>query len=696
MEQIIKSDISKEMKYRYPVYALDVITDRALPDVRDGLKPVHRRILNAMQELGLFPEKGYRKCARIVGDVLGKYHPHGDSSVYGALVRMAQDFSMRYVLVDGHGNFGSVDGDSAAAMRYTEAKMKEILLEMLRDINKNTVDFKPNFDGEEQEPVVLPSRFPNLLVNGASGVAVGMATNIPSHNLGEVIDGCIALIDNNTITVEELVNYIKAPDFSTKATIINPKDILNMYETGKGQIILRSKYHLENEDDKKQIVFTEIPYQVNKQKVCSNIAELIQNKVDGFKNVLEVRDESDKDGMRIVVELKKTDNEDIILSLLFKKTQLQKAFNAEFRALVNGEPKLLNLKEILKYYIEFQKEVITRRSNFDLSKSKARIHILEGLRIAIDNLDNVINVIRNSKSAEIAKNTLMEKFNLSEKQSQTILEMRLRRLTGLERNKIEEEYTDLLKQIEYLQSIITSEEKLLGVIKDELIEIKTKYDDGRQTEIIESENTKIIEVKKEDLIDNFSTTVIFTKGQYFKKTRKYSLQQNVKDGDEVHTIIQCSNKDKAIFISNLGNAYFLNLWEQNEKTPSALGEFLPNLLPLEKDETIIGMLSTNQYKGQAIYCFENGKILKTPLTSFETKTNRTKLSNSLTDENGAVLLITQIENDTDIELTDSFGKTKVVNTKDINEKASRKSVGVTVFKSSKKDWCVKSAQVVKQ
>jgi DNA gyrase subunit A len=691
-EQIIKSDISKEMKYRYPIYALDVITDRALPDVRDGLKPVHRRILFAMQELGLYPEKSYRKCARIVGDVLGKYHPHGDSSVYGALVRMAQDFSMRYTLVDGHGNFGSVDGDPAAAMRYTESKMKQILLEMLRDINKNTVDFKPNFDGEELEPIVLPSRYPNILVNGSSGVAVGMSTNIPPHNLGEIIDGTIMLIDNNDITIEELNNYIKAPDFPTQATIINQKDILTMYEKGKGQIILRAKYHLENEDDKKQIVFTEIPYQVNKQKVCCIIADFIRDKKDGFKNIVDIRDESDKEGMRIVVELKKNENEEIIIALLFSKTDLQKTFSAEFRALVNGEPKLLNLKQILEHYIQFQKEVITRRSKFDLDKSNVRLHILEGFKIALDNMDNIISIIRNSKTAEFAKNALMDKFNLSEKQSQVILEMRLRRLTGLEREKINEEYNELIKQIEYLQSILRSEKELNVVIKEELLEIKNKYNDERRTDILDESEVKTIEVKKEDLIEDFTTTLIFSEQGYFKKTRKYSETQKLKDRDQIQTIVQCSNKDKAIFISNQGNAYFLNLWEVNEKTPSTIGDFLPNLLPLEKNESIIGMLTTNQYKGSAVYVFENSKIAKIPLTSFETKTNRIKLSNAITQENGKVLLISQITDDVDIELTDCFDKTKIVNTKDINSKASKNTIGITSWNCKKVGFSVVSAK----
>ena len=692
----IESDISYEMKHRYPEYALSVIKSRALPDVRDGLKPVHRRILYAMELLGLTPEKGYRKCARIVGDVLGKFHPHGDTSVYDALVRMAQDFSMRYTLIDGHGNFGSVDGDSAAAMRYTEAKMKNLLLEMLRDINKNTVDFVPNFDGEEQEPVVLPSRFPNLLVNGSSGIAVGMATNIPPHNLGEIIDGTIMLIDNPNIDIDKLTQIIKAPDFSTGGIITNCHQLSQMYSSGKGKIIIRSKYHIEYEDDKKQIVFTEIPYQVNKQKVCSNIADLWNKNDIVLKNILDVRDESDRDGMRIVIEIKKTENENKIVSYLFKKTKLQDSFSAEFRALVNGIPKLLNLKQILEYYIDFQQEVITRRSKFDLNKSEARLHVLEGLKIALDNLDNIISVIRNSKTTETAKDTLMQKFNLSEKQSQVILEMRLRRLTGLERDKIEEEFNELMKQIEYLKSILSNKESLNEVLKEELLEIKNKYDDGRKTEILQEDEVEVGEIKKEDLIEDFTTTLIFTEQGYFKKTRRYNEVQNVKEGDIVKTIVQCSNKDKAIFISNQGNAYFLNLWEVNEQLPSKMGQFLPNLLPLEKDETIIGMLTTNQYKGEAVLVYEDGHLVIIPLTSYATKQNATRLKNSLAKKLGLPILITQINEDADIELTDNLGKTKIVNTTGLNRNDSRNSQGARAWNSQKKGWSLVSAKVVKQ
>ena len=463
----IHVDINNEMKKCYIDYAMSVIVGRALPDVRDGLKPVHRRILYSMQELGLEPQKGYRKCARIVGEVLGKYHPHGDSSVYDALVRMAQDFSLRYMLVDGHGNFGSVDGDSAAAMRYTEAKMNKIAVEMLRDIRKETVDFMPNFDGEEKEPVVLPSRYPNLLVNGSSGIAVGMATNIPPHNLGEIIDGTIMLIDNPETTVLELMTAIKGPDFPTGAIVMGKAGIRAAYETGKGKIVVRAKAEIEEENGRNRIVVTEIPYQVNKAKLIENIADLVKDKK--ITGISDLRDESDREGMRIVIELKRDANPNVILNLLFKHTKMQDTFGVIMLALVDNEPKVLNLKEVLTHYIVFQKEVVTRRTVFELNKAEARAHILEGLKIALDNIDDVINIIRSSKTSDIAKSTLMERFQLSDKQAQAILEMRLRRLTALERDKIEEELNEIMQYIEYLNSILADEMKLLGVIKEELI-----------------------------------------------------------------------------------------------------------------------------------------------------------------------------------------------------------------------------------
>lgn len=531
--KFIHVDINKEMKKCYIDYAMSVIVGRALPDVRDGLKPVHRRILYAMQELGLEPNKGYRKCARIVGEVLGKYHPHGDSSVYDALVRMAQDFSMRYMLVDGHGNFGSVDGDSAAAMRYTEAKMNKIAVEMLRDINKNTVNFMPNFDGEEQEPVVLPSRYPNLLVNGSSGIAVGMATNIPPHNLGEVIDGTIMLIDNPEATGLELMTCIKGPDFPTGGIIMGKSGIRAAYETGKGKVVVRSKTEIEEENGRHRIVVTEIPYQVNKAKLIESIADLVKDKK--IVGISDLRDESDREGMRIVIELKKDANPNVVLNLLFKHTKMQDTFGIIMLALVNNEPQVLNLKQILSNYINFQKEVVTRRTIFELEKAQARAHILEGLRIALDNIDEVISIIRGSKTSEIAKNTLSERFGLSEKQAVAILEMRLRRLTGLERDKIEEEYAELMKLIDYLNSILASEELLLGVIKEELLEIKARYNDERRTQIEKVVN----DIDIEDLIQEEETVITLTHTGYVKRISAdtYSAQRR---GEEEYK--QCLRK----------------------------------------------------------------------------------------------------------------------------------------------------------
>lgn len=687
MNNIIKSDISYEMKTRFPVYALSVIQDRALPDIRDGLKPVHRRILYSIQELGIIPEKGYKKCARIVGEVLGKYHPHGDSSVYEALVRMAQDFNMRYVLVDGHGNFGSVDGDNAAAMRYTEAKMKPIMIEMLRDINKNTVDFRPNFDGEEEEPTVLPSRFPNILVNGSSGIAVGMATNIPPHNLKEVISGLIEYVDNNDITTEELMNYIPAPDFPTKGIITNKKELINMYKTGEGKITVRSKYHIEHENNMKQIVFTEIPYQVNKQKLCLFINNLCEKEPIILKNVVEVRDETDREGMRIVVEIKKNENEETIISYLFGKTKLQNNFCANFNMLVNGSPKVLGLKDILKYYSEYQQEVLTRRSEFELNKAEERNHILEGQLIALNDLDKTISIIKNSKLVEDAKVNLMNELKLSEKQAINILELKLRRLTNLEQDKINEEHNELTKQILFLQNVLSDKSELIKLLKDELIEIRDKYGDNRLTEIKDEEFKPIQTIKQEDLIEDFTTTLIFTEQQYFKKCRRYSEDQNIKDGDTIKTIVQDSNKSKVLFFSNQGNIYIKNIWELNENKPSNLGQYLPNLLPLETDETIIGMISTNNYKGDSLIIYPDGHLALINLEKgYYTKQNSTKLKNGLSKKMDLPIYIGQIIDDVEIELTDVFGKTKTISTKDINRKDSRNSQGVTAWNSKKKDW----------
>ncbi|MBS4803385.1 MAG: DNA gyrase subunit A [Clostridium sp.] len=622
--KVVEIDINKEMKRCYIDYAMSVIVGRALPDVRDGLKPVHRRILHSMNDLGLAPEKGYRKCARIVGEVLGKYHPHGDSSVYDALVRMAQDFSMRYMLVDGHGNFGSVDGDSAAAMRYTEAKMNKIAAEMLRDISKNTVDFIPNFDGEEKEPVVLPSRYPNLLVNGSSGIAVGMATNIPPHNLGEVIDGTIMLIDNPEATVLDLMTLIKGPDFPTGATIMGKAGIRAAYETGKGRVIVRAKAEIEEENNRHRIVVTEIPYQVNKAKLIENIAELVKDKK--IVGISDLRDESDREGMRIVIELKKDANPSVILNLLYKHTKMQDTFGVIMLALVNNEPRILNIKEVLSHYIEFQKEVVTRRTVFELNKAEARAHILEGLRIALDNIDEVISIIRSSKTSEIAKNTLMDRFGLSEKQSQAILEMRLRRLTGLERDKIEEEYAELMKQIEYLKSILNSEEKLLSVIKEELTEIKRRYGDDRRTSIEKVMN----EIDIEDLIQEEDVVVTLTHSGYIKRISAdtYSAQRrggrgiqamSTKEDDFVEHVSITSTHSDVLFFTNKGRVYKLRAYEIPDAGRTAKGTNIINLIAIEQDERIETVLTIRDdvNEGFLFMATKQGLVKKTHLSEFK-------------------------------------------------------------------------------
>ena len=622
--KVIPIDINEEMQRCYIDYSMSVIVGRALPDVRDGLKPVHRRILYSLHELGIFPDKGYRKCARIVGDVLGKYHPHGDSSVYDALVRMAQDFSMRYMLVDGHGNFGSVDGDSPAAMRYTEAKMNKIAVEMLRDINKDTVEFGPNFDGEEKEPMVLPSRFPNLLVNGSSGIAVGMATNIPPHNLGEVIDGTIMLIDNPDSTVAELMTVIKGPDFPTAATIMGKSGIRAAYETGKGKITVRAKAEIEEENSRHRIIVTEIPYQVNKAKLIESIADLVKDKK--IVGISDLRDESDREGMRIVIELKKDANPNVILNLLYKHTKMQDTFGVIMLALVNNQPQILNLKQILEHYIAHQKDVITRRTVFDLNKAKARAHILEGLIIALDHIDEVISIIRNSETSEIAKNTLIEKFGLSEKQAVAILEMKLRRLTGLERDKIEDEYKELMKQIEYLTSILESEEKLLGVIKDELLEIKNKYNDERRTHIEEVVN----DIDIEDLIQEEEVTVTLTHSGYIKRISSdtYSAQRRggkgiqamtTKEDDYVEHVMVTSTHSDVLFFTNRGRVYKLRAYRIPEAGRTAKGTNIVNLIAIEPDERIETILTVKDdvREGFLFMGTKQGLVKKTPLEEFK-------------------------------------------------------------------------------
>ena len=691
--KVISIDINKEMKRCYIDYAMSVIVGRALPDVRDGLKPVHRRILFSMSELGLAPEKGYRKCARIVGEVLGKYHPHGDSSVYDALVRMAQDFSMRYMLVDGHGNFGSVDGDSAAAMRYTEAKMNKIAAEMLRDISKNTVDFIPNFDGEEKEPVVLPSRYPNLLVNGSSGIAVGMATNIPPHNLGEVIDGTIMLIDNPETTVLELMTAIKGPDFPTGATIMGKSGIRAAYETGKGRIIVRAKAEIEVENNRHKIIVTEIPYQVNKAKLIENIADLVKDKK--IVGISDLRDESDRDGMRIVIELKKDANPNVILNLLYKHTKMQDTFGVIMLALVNNEPQVLNLKQVLANYIEFQKEVVTRRTVFELNKAEARAHILEGLRIALDNIDEVINIIRSSKTTEIAKNTLIERFQLSEKQAQAILEMRLRRLTGLERDKIEEEFAELMKLIDYLNSILASEEKLLSVIKDELIEIKNRYNDERRTSIEKVVN----DIDIEDLIQEEEVVITLTHSGYIKRISAdtYSSQRrggrgiqamSTKEDDFVEHVNVVSTHSDVLFFTNRGRVYKLRAYEIPDAGRTAKGTNIINLIAIEQDEKIETVLSVKDdvNEGFLFMGTKQGLVKKTPLSEFKNLRKNGLIAINLRD--GDELLKVKItRGDADIVIVTQDGNAIRFNETDVRP-MGRTASGVRSINLRKDDIAV--------
>ena len=624
LDKIIPVDIEHEMKKSYIDYAMSVIVGRALPDVRDGLKPVHRRILYSMNELGITYEKGYRKCARIVGDVLGKYHPHGDSSVYDALVRMAQDFSIRYMLVDGHGNFGSVDGDGAAAMRYTEAKMSKITSQMLRDINKNTVDFIPNFDGEELEPVVLPAKFPALLVNGSSGIAVGMATNIPPHNLTEVINAVIMLIDDPECTVSDLMNVIKGPDFPTGGIILGRSGMRSAYETGRGRVIVRSRAEIEEHNGRNRIIVSEIPYMVNKANLIETIADLVKDKkIDGISDL---RDESDRDGMRIVIELKRDANANVVLNRLYKHTKLQDTFGIIMLALVNNEPKVLNLKEILVHYLNHQRDVITRRTIFDLDKANARAHILEGLRIALDHIDEVIALIRGSKTTQEAKDGLMNKFGLTEKQAQAILDLRLQRLTGLEREKIEDEYNELMKTIEYLQSILNSEEILLGIIKDELVEVKTKYGDERRTSIEKNPYN----FEDEDLIDDEDVVITLTHGGYIKRlpSDTYNAQRrggrgiqgvSTKEDDFVEHVIITSTLKNILFFTNKGKAYKLKAYEIPEAGRTAKGMNIVNILPLESGENIQAVMSIKTFDkdNYLVMGTKSGIIKKTSLDKYE-------------------------------------------------------------------------------
>ncbi len=590
--------IEDEMKASYLDYAMSVIVGRALPDVRDGLKPVHRRILYAMYQTGITHDKPYKKSARVVGEVLGKYHPHGDTASYEALVRMAQDFSYRYPLIDGHGNFGSVDGDAPAAMRYTEVRLAQIAEELLKDIEKETVDFVPNFDGSLKEPVVLPARIPNLLINGSSGIAVGMATNIPPHNLREIVDGIIATIDNPDIDLEELMEYIKGPDFPTGAYIIGRESIEEAYRTGRGKIKVRAKAEIErSESGKTSIVVTEIPYQVNKSLLLENIAKLVQNKV--VSNITDLRDESDREGMRIVVELKKGTNPQVVLNQLYKHTQLETTFGVISIALVDGQPKLLSLKSLIEEFIKHRREVIRRRTEFELKKARERAHILEGLKIALDHLDEVIALIRGSKSPKEAKEGLINNFGLTDVQAQAILDLRLQRLTALEREKIEEEYEEILKLIARLEEILSSEVKILGIVKEELIEIKKKYGDERRTKIIEDSNSGNLSI--EDLIHEEDVVISFTDDGYIKRIplRAYRSQKRGGTGstgvgthkkDFVKDVFVCSTHDRLLFFTNKGKVYSTMAYEIPEGRKETRGTYVANVVFLDDDEILTSVI----------------------------------------------------------------------------------------------------------
>ena len=624
-QKVIAVNIEEEMKKSYLDYAMSVIVSRALPDVRDGLKPVHRRILYAMNELGLSPDKQYRKSARVVGDVLGKYHPHGDSSVSGAMVRLAQDFNTRYMLVDGHGNFGSVDGDSPAAMRYTEVKMTKLAMEMLRDINKETVDFRPNFDETLQEPVVLPSRFPNLLVNGSSGIAVGMATNIPPHNLGEVIDGIIMMIDNPDVDIENLMKVIKGPDFPTGAMIMGKEGIRNAYRTGRGRIVIRAKTEIEEAiKGKDKIIVTELPYQVNKAALIEKIAEYVRDKK--IEGISDLRDESDREGMRIVIELKRDANPNIVLNNLYKHTQLQDTFGVIMLALVNDEPKVLNLREILHYYLEYQKEIIVKRTQYDLNKAEERAHILEGLRIALDHIDEVINVIRSSKDEGIAKERLMTSFGLSEKQSQAILDMKLRRLTGLEREKLDEEYEQLIKEINRFKEILANERLIYQIIKDELLEIKEKHGDHRRTKIMPSAE----EIELEDMIAEEDVIITLTHYGYIKRLPEdtYKAQKRggrgitaitTREEDFVEHLFVTSTHDTILFFTNEGRVFSLKAYEIPEGKRQSKGTAIINLINLNGKEKITAVIPIKEYDPESnlVFVTKRGIVKKTKFDHFK-------------------------------------------------------------------------------
>ena len=661
---LVDVNLTSEMKTSFIDYAMSVIVSRALPDVRDGLKPVHRRILYGMNELGVTPDKPHKKSARITGDVMGKYHPHGDSSIYEAMVRMAQWWSYRYMLVDGHGNFGSMDGDGAAAQRYTEARMSKIALEMLRDINKNTVDFTDNYDASEREPNVLPARFPNLLVNGATGIAVGMATNIPPHNLGESIDAVKLMMDNPDVTTRELMEVLPGPDFPTGALVMGKSGIHKAYETGKGSIVLRSRTEIEEtKTGRERIVVTEFPYMVNKTKVHEHIVRLVQEKrIDG---ITAVRDESNREGVRFVIEVRRDASANVILNNLFKMTQMQTNFGFNMLAIQNGVPKILSLREILGSYIEHQKEVVTRRTIFDKEKAEARAHILEGLLIALDHIDEVIKIIRNSQTDAEAQAELMSKFKLSERQSQAILDMRLRRLTGLERDKIQSEYDDLVALIADLADILAKPERVVAIIKEELDEVKRKFGDPRRTELMVGE---VLSLEDEDLIEESNVLITLSNKGYIKRLDQdeFTAQKRggrgvqgtgVKDDDFVRELVSTSTHDRLLFFTNKGRVYRLKGYEIPEYGRTAKGLPIVNLLKLDDGESIQTIINVGQDRSEDAYLFfttRSGLVKRTSVAEFANIRQNGLKALNLKDED-ELINVFLTDGNTDVIIGTKFG-----------------------------------------
>lgn len=691
---IINVDLEDKMKDAYLDYSMSVIVSRALPDVRDGLKPVHRRILYGMEGLGLDPNKPTRKSARVVGEVMGKYHPHGDSAIYDALVRLAQDFSTRYPLAQGQGNFGSIDGDDPAAMRYTEVRMSKIAKEMLRDINKNTVDFMPNFDEEEKEPIVLPSRFPNLLVNGSSGIAVGMATNMAPHNLNEAIDASIAYMKNSEISIDELNEIIKGPDFPTGAKILGRKGIKEAYQTGRGKVKLRGIAEIEPfKKNRERIIVTEIPYQVNKARLIEKIADLVKDKkLDGISDI---RDESDRKGMRIVIEIKRDSNANIVLNNLYKYTQLETTFGIINLALVDGIPKILTLKELIKYYIDHQKEVVTRRTQFDLDRAKARKHIVEGLIIAIDNIDEIIKIIRSSYDDDQIKGIFLERFGLTDLQSQAILDMRLKRLSGLEIEKLNAENKELAETIAYLQGILDSEEKLIDLIEEELLEIKEKYGDDRRTQIVADEG----DIDIEELIEQEDILITLTNDGYIKRlpVDTYKVQNrggkgisaaNTKEDDFIKRIMTTNTHEDLLFFTSFGRVYALKGYEIPEGSRTSRGQAIINILSLNSGEKITEIMSLSALKNddQIVLQTKNGKIKKTDANNF-TSIQRNGIIAIGLEDGDKLISARHIDKEEELIISTKDGMTIQFNTADVRS-MGRQARGVRAIKLNKDDEVV--------